>query len=117
MWLDNEGYLLDPEEAHRRYVQTAAVPFEAIASKPCLLLLGEPGIGKTDVMEKQCRETLAALLTGEELLAIDCRIHRNLKDDIFDDPKFRGWIDGEHTLHLFIDSLDEHPDVDACVIG
>jgi len=113
MWLDEEGYLLDPEGAHSRYVQTDTVPFEAITSKPCLLLLGEPGSGKTDVMEKQCREAQAALLTGEELLAIDCRIHRDLRDDLFDDPKFRGWIEGKHTLHLFIDSLDEHPDVDA----
>ncbi|MDC3985934.1 5'-methylthioadenosine/S-adenosylhomocysteine nucleosidase family protein [Polyangium jinanense] len=117
LWVDAEGYLLDPDGETTWYAKGDTVPFpvafEAIKAKPCLLLLGEPGIGKTDAMEVERDNAAASLPPGEVLLAIDCRIDRDLKADLFDNPKFMGWLEGKHTLHLFIDSLDEHPDVDA----
>lgn len=111
--LDQEGYLLDPEIERSQYWKLDAVAFEAISSKPCLLLLGEPGIGKTHAMGTLHKVTAAQLPAGEELLLIDFRFDRDLKGDFFEDAKFKDWLEGKNTLHLFLDSLDECPDVDA----
>ncbi len=48
---DVDGYLMDPEAPKSNYMQSDAVSFEAFKEWPCLLLLGEPGIGKTNVMK------------------------------------------------------------------
>ena len=44
--LTGGGFLLDPESEFGSY-NPHVVPFEEIRNKPCLVLLGEPGIGKT----------------------------------------------------------------------
>ncbi|KYF62697.1 hypothetical protein BE11_18935 [Sorangium cellulosum] len=111
--LDLEGYLLDPDGKHGWYGQPCAVAFDGIASRPCLLLLGEPGIGKSSAMARQREVAARQLPAGEELLDIDFRYDRDLKGDLLEHPKFKGWLDGKHTLHLFLDSLDECPEADA----
>ncbi|WP_437893320.1 phosphorylase family protein [Sorangium sp. So ce124] len=111
--LDCEGYLLDPDGEHGWYAKPCAVAFDDIASRPCLLLLGEPGIGKSSAMARQREIAARQLPPGEELLDIDFRLDRDLKSDLFEHPKFKGWLEGKHTLHLFLDSLDECPEADA----
>ena len=45
--LSDDGFLCDPETEFFKYVKSDVVSFEEIADKPCLILLGEPGIGKS----------------------------------------------------------------------
>ena len=111
--MDREGYLLDPEGKHGWFGQPCAVAFDSIASRPCLLLLGEPGIGKSSAMARQREAAARQLPAGEELLDIDFRYDRDLKGDLLEHPKLKGWLEGKHTLHLFLDSLDECPEADA----
>lgn len=49
---DDHGYLRDPEEYPElsRDLRT----LDQLADEPCLLLLGEPGIGKSTVLREQC---------------------------------------------------------------
>lgn len=110
--LERDGFLLDPDELPK-YVRTDAVSFDVIKTTPCLLLLGEPGIGKTVAIKTVSNDVKTSLGFGEEHLHLDCGMHPDLKDDLFDDPKFKGWLEGRHSLHLFIDGLDEHQDADA----
>lgn len=53
--LTAEGYLADPEGPTflGRSDNPAARPFDALAEVPCLVLLGEPGLGKTTELEAQ----------------------------------------------------------------
>lgn len=81
--------------------------FEEIAGVPCLILLGEPGIGKSYAMEN-------AYLALKDTETVDDRYYYiNLKkfseyelvqelDDVF-----RDWSSNEYHLQLFLDSLDE----------
>jgi hypothetical protein len=87
------------------------VPFDAIVTVPCLVLLGEPGIGKTSTLESQrpaiTREIRS--LGGETLwlnlrsFGSEDRLIRNL----FETPEFLAWRQSHLPFHLFLDSLDE----------
>jgi hypothetical protein len=49
--LSDGGFLLDPDCEYAHYLDLDVVPFDKISHLPCLGLLGEPGIGKSTVME------------------------------------------------------------------
>ncbi|WP_437658711.1 metallophosphoesterase [Sorangium sp. So ce1182] len=108
--LGEGGYLLDPEGEYGRRLNPDVVPFDHLAGMPCLVLLGEPGIGKSTAMARQITELRAQLAQGEALLAVDFRCEPDPDKALFSKPKFQSWLDGSVVLHLFIDSLDECPD-------
>ena len=109
--LDAEGYLFDPDSGWGRAYNPDVVAFEAVASYPCLVLLGEPGIGKSFAMqqeqsavERQVKER------GGRLIWLDLRSYSSedrLVSAVFGSPVFAEWVGGAHELHLFLDSLDE----------
>ena len=109
--LSDGGFLYDPESKYASWVQSDVVPFEEISSRSCLALLGEPGIGKSTVME----ELHAALVedinsAGDELLYINLNEYGDetrLIQALFASSEFTAWRTGNHVLHLFLDSLDE----------
>ncbi|HEY5706555.1 MAG TPA: hypothetical protein VIS96_13385 [Terrimicrobiaceae bacterium] len=88
-----------------------AVYFDAIANTPCLILLGEPGMGKTYALweERRAVETRSEPNKGKTLF-LDLRSYSSedrLIRDLFENPSFLGWTRGEHRLHVSLDSLDE----------
>lgn len=109
--LDNDGYLFDPEGEYAKYFQKAVVPFDRIAEIPCLVLLGDPGMGKSTALEHE-RETVEASLVGttDKLISVDLKEYDQGSDilaDTFESEEFRAWEKGAYRLHLFFDSLDE----------
>lgn len=99
--LGDGGYLYDPES---KYFNKNVVLFETISEVPCLILLGEPGIGKTETLKNI--EHLEEKLT----LKIDLRSYGNenrIIKDIFENNLFKECLEGKHKLCLFLDSLDE----------
>ena len=87
------------------------VPYESIASIPCLVLLGEPGMGKSHAIGAAVKAAHASMkATKVKPLFLDLKSYGNeerLRKDLFGSPEFRGWSNGEFQLHLFLDSLDE----------
>ncbi|MEW6531038.1 MAG: HEAT repeat domain-containing protein [Thermodesulfobacteriota bacterium] len=79
----------------------------------CLVLLGEPGIGKSsdlgthfEVCRARCRDQ------GDDAQWVDLRSfgdENRLISKLFETPAFRGWRKGRHRLTLFLDSFDECP--------
>src|SRR5580693_5681177 len=59
--LSDDGFLVDPESKRAQIRGSAALPFQAFADKPVLILLGEPGIGKTTALEAECARVKSAL--------------------------------------------------------
>jgi len=105
------GYLYDPESEWGNAYNSDVLPFESVANFPCLVLLGEPGIGKSYAMEFEKNLIEKKINTSnEDILFINLRKYSTdsyLCQDIFGHPQFKSWLKGSHHLHLFLDSLDE----------
>ena len=103
--LDDDGFLVDPI-AHRAWVASV----EAVASgniPSCLVLLGEPGTGKTVILEHCEAEAENA---GRRTLPIDLRTVDStdaFRGAVFGDTEFQKWLNDDSTLELFLDGLDE----------
>jgi len=109
--LSDGGYLYDPESEFGRIYNPDVVPFESLASVPCLALLGEPGIGKTHAMQAE-RKAIDTKIEkeGDQTLWLDLRSYGSedrLVRNLFETRTFPSWAKGIHRLHLFLDSLDE----------
>lgn len=101
----NDGYLYDPDEKWVRY-NSDLVTLEEIANIPCLILLGEPGIGKSKAIER-AREIQ---VYNQEPLFLDLHSYGSedrLIKNLFESSQFIAWIEGNHSLYVFLDSLDE----------
>ena len=105
------GYLADPEAAYGRHLNPHLRPFSGLSNLPCLALLGEPGIGKTETMRAEREAIDAAIVAGGgRTMWLDlrsCGSEQRLIDKLFGSPEFAAWLRGEHRLHAFLDSLDE----------
>lgn len=109
--LSDGGYLLDPDSEWGHIYKPDVVPFDSIAQIPCLALLGEPGIGKTQSMQAQ-REAIEKRIEkeGNQLIWLDLCLYSSedrLVRDLFKNERFISWAKGTHRIHLFLDSLDE----------
>jgi len=105
------GFVADPNSWLGRAFNPHLLSFEEIASNTCLVLLGEPGIGKTTTMQREI-ETLTEALQGttDRVLPLNLNLYSTdsaLRQDLFENPVFTQWAGGDYVLHLFLDSLDE----------
>ena len=104
--LDDNGFLIDPELESWLRPYSRAISCEDFDHKPCLVLLGEPGIGKsTELREIQDR------IPQEErqiyIRLIDIRPEGELRSELFESSVWQEWLSGTGRLFLLIDSLDE----------
>jgi len=78
---------------------------------PCLILLGEPGIGKSNEIIKHTKFIQEKVReTGDQLLNLDLKNYSSearLFDAIFQNPKLQKWRKEKKRLYLLLDSLDE----------
>jgi len=109
--LSDGGYLYVPQVTWTRTAVSDVVPFESISSTQCLILLGEPGMGKTFAMQAE-RESIdfQVAQAGGKTLWLDLRQfgeETRLIRAVFEDDVFKAWRQGTHELHIFLDALDE----------
>ncbi|HDX9578817.1 TPA: hypothetical protein ROX88_002366 [Bacillus pseudomycoides] len=87
------------------------VSIQEILNNPCLVLLGEAGLGKSTIIEqtvKELKETLGE--STEKILYCDLRLissEESLNKSIFENRVFVDWVSSKHKLNLFLDSFDE----------
>lgn len=105
------GYLYDPDTDFGHYLNPDLVTFDAIAHVPCLALIGEPGIGKSFAIEAEQKIIDAKIKEeGSQILRLNLREYSSedrLVRRLFESPTFNAWIQGQHRLYVFLDSLDE----------
>jgi hypothetical protein len=99
--LSDGGYLYNPDSEWGKISNPDIVAFEAIIDVPCLVLLGEPGIGKSHSILEEHKD-LEKL--GNNTLLFELRSYG---EDLFKDEKFLSWVENKYNFHLFIDDLDE----------
>lgn len=109
--LGDEGYLLDPDSEFGRFFNEDLVTLEYLADVPCVVLLGEPGIGKTTALDENYALCKARLKSQPvESFKLDLRSfgdENRLVRRLFENEVFSKWISGKHKLSLFLDSFDE----------
>jgi len=108
--LGDDGFLVDPDSEYGRVYNPNLLSSQDLISKPCLVLLGEPGIGKSYEINAFQQSTISQLATDQDILPFDLRAFSSdslLYTSIFEDEKFKRWLNGTHYLYLFLDSLDE----------
>lgn len=104
--LDGAGFPFEPGVLNKNLVT-----FDSVAHHRCLVLFGEPGIGKSTVLESEYEAVKeAAVAAGDASMFRDLGTYSTdaaLVRDIFEDETFSRWERGSHVLELFLDSLDE----------
>ncbi|MEW6185122.1 MAG: hypothetical protein AB1585_05210 [Thermodesulfobacteriota bacterium] len=106
--LADNGYLFDPDSEWGRIYNPDVLSYTAISSTPCLILLGEPGIGKSTAIQLEYNklkvfEPTKRLLLDLRSVGSDTQLNRKL----FDNKDFKKWKRGTFSFHLFLDSFDE----------
>src|SRR5579859_5833104 len=82
-------YPYKPDIAWSDLVNPALVTLESLADVPCLILLGEPGIGKTSEMENF--ETFTRNTVSTAILWFDLKGYQTellLQEELFKSPPF-----------------------------
>lgn len=105
------GYLSDPTSEHAKAVAPNVKPLDQFQSHSCIVLLGEPGTGKSTEFKKEferqsltCREhNHACLMFNLNEFQTDAL----LVSEIFGGDDLNAWKNGSGELYLFLDSLDE----------
>jgi predicted NACHT family NTPase len=105
--LADDGYLYDPDAEWGKVYNPDLVSLEEIADVPCLILLGEPGIGKSQELGNLKTLTEKKICDPRQVLELNLRSCTNLKEDLFKDDTFINWLGDTYHLYLFLDSLDE----------
>lgn len=110
---DSQGFLLPPasDAEWARYWKTDAVGFDALLGNPCLVFLGEPGIGKSYAIRHALERTRAVRKdAGATILFRELSSYITdtlLVDDVFKSQEFASWQQHGGELHVFLDSFDE----------
>lgn len=103
-----DGFILVPSDDDLiRADDVGLSSMDELAALRCLLLLGEPGMGKSHEI---AAAAVAAEQSGHAVLSVDLGGTRDeaiLHRRIFGDPKYEEWKAGSGQLHLFLDSFDE----------
>ena len=109
--LRDDGFLYDPESEYGSWIHPDVISFDDVIAYPCLIILGEPGIGKTVTLKKGYDSNEELLKQeGHEIIWLDLGAYGSedrLYSDLFNTQIFKNWLSGSHELHIFLDSLDE----------
>jgi hypothetical protein len=107
---DSEGFLAPPlSDGGWSWSKTDVAGFNELAAGACLVLLGEPGIGKTFALQDACRY-VGETRPSAKILFRNLGTYgdeRRLVEDVFESPEYAGWASGGGELHVFLDSFDE----------
>jgi hypothetical protein len=104
--LSDAGFLRDPEDwlgSHE------PAQLQALRRWKSLVLLGEPGIGKSTTLQEEASR-VALLNAGNVSIYADLRNFSSeplLYQRVFESEKFLEWKNGSSQLFLHLDSLDE----------
>ncbi len=103
--------MVDPTSLLLRSSATQPLPLTELTHFRALVLLGEPGIGKSTTLREEA-ERIRKQAVAEDTISIhiDLRDYSSdllLHKKVFESPEFIAWAQGTSHLVLHIDSLDE----------
>lgn len=106
-----DGFLEDLLQQPSYSGSSNLVTLEQLVSSQVLILLGEPGLGKSQAL-KDAHSTVKAKVeaNGHQTLFLDlagCDNSYRLDKDLFLHPAIAEWQRSDYHLYLFLDSFDE----------
>ena len=109
--MSDDGFLVDPDTEYSAALNPDVVSWEQISTKASLILLGEPGTGKsTALLDEYDSAAASAPSTRDQALWVDLRSYQTdqrLHEHVFESATVKSWKEGRNRLHLFLDSMDE----------
>lgn len=109
--LENE-YLVSPTAPAGWFAPTQAVNLATLPQLgpvPCLILLGDPGSGKSHEIAAETLRLEKTNLAQFTVRRLDLKLRTEslIEKEVFAREEFIGWTQGRHALTLFFDSMDE----------
>lgn len=107
--LTDHGFLEDPTGEFGKYVSPNLATLEDLKKLGCLILVGEPGIGKSSEI-KELYYATAKESGDDHALWIDLKdvmTPEGFISRLTNDPRYKNWSENNEPLYLFLDSFDE----------
>src|ERR1017187_1148175 len=114
--LTDGAFLVDPR--HWPGINEHARTLHALRERPCVVLLGEQGVGKTSEVKRYLAATSGESqpgLVSRYIHLAEYATEEALRRDLIEDLGFASWRNGSGIYELFLDSLEESPLIE--VIG
>lgn len=108
--LSDGGYLVDPLWEAKSLGRTQLKTLAELDPFRGLVLLGEPGMGKSIALETEADRRRAMAEHDVSVIHADLRAYSSdhlLYKKVFEDPRLQAWKQGSGQLLLQLDSLDE----------
>ena len=107
---DGSGFVTKPEGLFGRSFNPDLQLIDAILDRPFLVLSGQPGIGKTQEVER-LKARWSKLVPGEKLISLEARILGNdftsIRSATVADPAWKAGLRRGGRIRLLIDGVDE----------
>ncbi len=108
---DGRGFLVDPEDEYGKFSNPHLCSTEELAPYRCIILSGQPGLGKTIEVEKLEKVTIrAANQSSDTIIGFHCRSiasHEALRRATIGAPIWKTTISNGSFINLIIDGVDE----------
>ena len=107
--LIDDGFLTPPDDPVGKYVNSHLRTLDSLNNINCLILLGEPGIGKS-IELRNFYEATTKKEGNDKTLWIDLKSIMTPDEFIREleyNKNYKRWIKNKNTLYLFLDSFDE----------
>lgn len=105
---DQRGWLLDRSDGPFYSTNSDVLTTEELATKRCLILLGEPGIGKSTTISPESPLVTAGAYAHQ--LRVDLASYsteERLVRKVLEGREIAAWLEGDYELCLTLDSFDE----------
>ncbi len=103
----NGGFLPDPEGEFDRFRNPALQTMDSLRESPVLVLLGDPGLGKTTALADEAKRHREAGRMVHHCQLGEYGSETSLEKAVFQDETVLNWAVGDGHLFLLLDSLDE----------
>lgn len=106
--VDQRGWLLDRSDGPFYTTNSDVLTSNELAANRCLILLGEPGIGKSTTIASE--SPLVTARSGAHQLLVDLGSYSSeerLVRKVLEGKEITDWIEGSYELCLTFDSFDE----------